>query len=145
MMYELDERSFTGCAEIDQAHVKISELSQHLAKLLENKADFDEVYAAFVQLQAVLREHFDVEERDIKRLPQNDEVCAHLLRHTENHNQFRDLLTYGEEQLEQNRTKGQVPNVAGLIPQEYFEELKDIDFEMKTLFARYGFAELTSH
>lgn len=138
MMYELDEGSFTGRAEIDEMHVRISERSQHLVQLFENKANFDEVYGAFVRLQAVLREHFDVEECDLKRLPQNDEIRAHLLKHTENHNQFRDLLTYGEEQFEQNRAKGQVPNVAGLISQEYFEELKSIDGEMKTLFAKYG-------
>lgn len=139
MMYKLDERSFTGRAEIDQMHVKIAEQSQQLVHLLENKADFDDIYAAFVQFQVVLREHFDVEERDIRLLPQNDEIRVHLNRHTENHNQFCDLLAYGEAQFEQNRAKGQVPNVVGLIPQEYFEELNEIDLEMSALLAKYGF------
>jgi len=138
MMYELDERSVTGRAEIDEMHVRISERSQHLVELLENKADFDEVYIAFAQLRAVLQDHFDMEERALKQLPQNDEIHAHMRRHTENHNQFCDLLAYGDEQFKQNRIKGQVPNVAGLIPQEYFEELNDIDSELRTLFAKYG-------
>jgi hypothetical protein len=48
------------------------------------------------------------------------------------------LLTYGGQQFELKSATGEVPNVAGLVPQEYFEELKNIDREMRLLFAKYA-------
>lgn len=144
MLYEYDEHSVTGHLEVDRLHVEIADRSRRLVALFEQAAGFDEIYDVFMQLQDVLRVHFNVEEHDIVLLPQNDEVCDHFRRHKDNHKLFRDLLTYGEEQFEQNRAKGQVPNVAGLIPREYFEELKNIDREMKALFAKYGPEKSTS-
>ncbi|MCR4377804.1 MAG: hypothetical protein NUV50_06895 [Rhodospirillales bacterium] len=137
MLYEYDKRSVTGHSEIDRLHVEIADQSRRLAALLKQPAGFDEIYDSFMQLQDVLRVHFNVEEHDMMLLEQNDEVRDHFRRHKENHKLFRDLLTYGEEQFEKNRAMGKVPNVLGLIPQEYFEELKNIDQEMSALFAKY--------
>lgn len=137
MLYEYDKRSVTGHSEIDRLHVEIADQSRRLAALLKQPAGFDEIYDSFMQLQDVLRVHFNVEEHDMMLLEQNDEVRDHFRRHKENHKLFRDLLTYGEEQFEKNRAMGKVPNVLGLIPQEYFEELKNIDQEMSGLFAKY--------
>ena len=138
-LYELDDRSITGHADIDRMHAEIAQLSQDLAERIKNQADFAEIRRVFLQLQATLREHFDLEERHILALPQNDEVRTHLRKHVENHNQFRDLLTYGEEQFEKHCDDGKVPNVLGLIPREYFEELKNIDRELGLLFVKYDY------
>jgi hemerythrin len=136
-LYEFDDRSVTGHADIDHMHAEIATLSRRLAERVEKQADFSEVCDIFLQLQAALLEHFELEERYILTLPQNDDVRAHLRKHTENHNQFRDLLTYGGQQFELKSAAGEVPNVTSLIPQEYFEELKNIDREMRLLFAKY--------
>ena len=143
-LYELDDRSITGHAEIDRIHIEIAQLSQILTERIKTQSDFGKIRDVFLQLQAKLREHFDLEERHILALPQNDEVRTHLRKHVENHNQFRDLLTYGEQQFELKSATGQVPNVLGLIPKEYFEELKNIDRELGRLFAKYDYEQSKS-
>lgn len=144
-LYELDERSVTGHGDIDAMHAKIAKLSRHLTDRVKEHADFGEVCDIYLQLKAALEKHFVMEEQYILALPQNDEVRAHLRKHMDNHSQFRDLLTYGKEQFEQKSTTGKVPNVTGLIPQEYFEELKNIDREMRLLFAKYTPSHSASH
>ena len=138
-LYELDDRSIMGHVDIDHMHAKVATLSRHLTERIASRADFGEVCDTFLQLKAALQEHFGMEERYILGLPQNGEVRAHLRKHMENHGQFCDLLAYGEQQFEKHRDDGKVPNVASLIPQEYFEELKSIDREMRLLSAKYGF------
>src|SRR3989339_504288 len=78
MLYEYDGRSVTGHSEIDRLHVEIADQSRRLVASLEQGAGFDEIYDAFMQLQDVLRIHFNVEEHDMMLLEQNFEELKNI-------------------------------------------------------------------
>jgi hemerythrin len=141
MLYELDERDVTGIHEVDGMHVEIAEQSQVLVSLIQKNAPYAEIHEAYLSLQQELFKHFEREESILAQLVENDEIHAHYRRHKDNHDRFRELLAYADKQFELGSSTGQVPNVAPLIPQEYFEELKDVDAEMSTLLAKYKYKD----
>lgn len=138
MTYQLNVSVMTGYPELDSIHQDIADLSNALKQSLEQEATFADVYAIYEKLQAALIAHFDLEEGILARMPQNTEIRAHRRRHKESHDRFRDVLIYASEQFEQARATSTIPSVAQLIPQDYFDELMDVDGEMKTLMNKYG-------
>ncbi|MFC1672865.1 hemerythrin domain-containing protein [Pseudomonadota bacterium] len=137
-LYTLDEGSIVGEDAIDDAHRKIADLSQAIKGLVEGGGSFDEVHDNFRQLAKVMRDHFEIEETLLESLDASTEVSVHIARHKQNHKFFRETLTYAEDKFVEKAASQEIPNVVGLIPDQYIEELKDLDAKMTDLFAKYG-------
>lgn len=139
--YVFDGRSVTGHPGIDAAHARIAELSVELDDLLAEIATFERVYDVFRRLHQLMFRHFELEERFLAGLPDTEEVRSHVRKHKADHQLFRDTFTYADDQFRAKRGTGEIPNITELIPAKYFEELKQLDAEMTSLFETYGIRE----
>lgn len=132
-LYTFDDRSKMGHHGIDAVHKRIADLSTELSKLVEENAGFDRIFTAFVHLKDALVGHFYQEEQIFHALPDSPEARQHIKAHTADHMLFRDLFTYAEGQFNAQKDSGEIPNITALIPQKYFEELKNLDAELAQL------------
>lgn len=140
-LYVLDDRSITGHSGIDAAHARIAELSNELAAAVGRGAGQDRVYDVFRRLRRLLLSHFELEERCLADLPDTEEVRDHVRRHKADHELFRNMFTYADDQFRAKRDTEAIPDITQMIPEKYFEELKTLDTEMAALFQSFGISE----
>lgn len=140
-LYELDERSITGHSETNAAHRHIAELAERVVRVTREGADFATVEDAFSAFAEALISHFATEEHILDGLPKTERVREHVSRHLKDHDTFRDMLSYVADKFDEKRDTGEIPNVVNLIPQQYFEELQDLDAEMSDLLREHGLTD----
>lgn len=135
--FTMDERCVTGHPGVDAAHGKLAELSRDLVDAVGSGASYEDVRDIFTKLHKVMVAHFELEERLMDRLPDVAEVRDHRARHKADHDLFRDTFTYADDKFAANEASREAPNIVDMIPEKYFEELKDLDAEMAVLLKRY--------
>ncbi len=135
--FSVNKDVFTGQNEIDDAHQEIAELSQSMEHAIEGGLPFGEVYKLFQRLAEVITTHFELEESLLDSYRDDPDVAAHIEKHHENHAFFRNVLKYTETRFQDRIRSGKIPNIAGVLPKEYLDELIDLDLEMVELLKKH--------
>ena len=123
------EDLFFGIESIDAHHERIADLASELDNAVRSKNEADAA-RLFVEMAALLEEHFADEEQIMREKVTTPEAQAHLDEHIHFHDQIRQLLDYGRQKIEQETG---ILVVLPAISGQYFEEIATEDEKLKKL------------